>query len=225
VTNLDGTKTICREKLQSVVSNSGFTLLEIMIALLLLAIITTTSVSMLFLNIKGWESVSERSNEQIAGYLVATRVEHMIRNLSPLIWQQRKARQLAFSGDARHIQFIAPAPQQYQPGGLFEYRLTQENDPQSGQSLVLYYAPYYTHIKQFSLPEQGHRRILMSGLESVNFSFYGKQQNRFEVLWSDQWAQTDRYYPELIKISWVEQGASVSQEGIVRIRKHDSRSY
>jgi general secretion pathway protein J len=199
--------------------SGGFTLLEIMIAMLLLAVITTTSVSMLYINIKGWESVSKSSEEHMAEHLARSRVEQIIRTLLPFTWQQNRAHRLAFSGDAGYIQFIAPAPQQYQAGGLFEYRLVQERDSEQGLSLVLYYAPYYPNTKNFSLPDQGHRRILISGLASVEFSFYGKLQIRSEAEWTDQWAETNAFFPELIKISHTLEGANSPQQSIVRIRR------
>ncbi|MES9854399.1 MAG: prepilin-type N-terminal cleavage/methylation domain-containing protein [Candidatus Thiodiazotropha sp. L084R] len=217
--NHDHLEQLCRGRPRAHILSGGFTLLEIMIALLLLAVITTTSVSMLFLNIKGWERVSESSEVKIAEYLASARIEHLIRNLLPFTWQQKRARQLAFSGDAQHIQFIAPAPQQYQSGGLFEYRLAQERDSELGLSLVLYYAPYYPNIEQFSLPEEGRRRVLISGLQYMEFSFYGKPQNRPQPEWTDQWEQTYRYFPELIKISHTEEGLDLPQERYVRIRR------
>ena len=189
-----------------------------MIALLLLAIITTTSVSMLFLNIKGWESVSESSDRQIAEHLALARVENMIQHLLPISWREQQMRLLAFSGDAGHIQFIAPAPQQYQAGGLFEYRLADEFDSEQGHSLVLYYAPYYPDAKRFSIPEQGRRRILVPGLESVRFHYYGRKYERAEPEWTDLWERTSRRYPELVRISTVPGGGNTSpEERFVRI--------
>ncbi|MEW8624237.1 MAG: prepilin-type N-terminal cleavage/methylation domain-containing protein [Candidatus Thiodiazotropha sp.] len=203
-------------------NSAGFTLLEIMIALLLLAVITTTSVSMLFLNIKGWERVADNSDKQLAELLTMARVEQIIRNMIPLNWQQQnRTRLLSFTGDARQVQFIAPAPQQYQPGGLFEYRLALEDDFEQGASLVLDYIPYNPKKSQFVLPQEGRRRLLLSGLEHVEFSYFGLLPNRNEPEWSDLWEQLNNNYPELVKISFIEVGTSRPREKIVRIRRSD----
>ncbi|MCG7900500.1 MAG: prepilin-type N-terminal cleavage/methylation domain-containing protein [Candidatus Thiodiazotropha weberae] len=201
----------------------GFTLLEIMIALLLLTVITTTSVSMLFLNIKGWERVSDSSDRQLAELLTTARVEQIIRNIIPLTWQQKnRARLLAFMGDAQQVQFIAPAPQQYQPGGLFEYRLSLEDDFEQGRMLLLHYTPHNPKQSQFVLPQEGRRRILLSGLEHVEFSFFGFLPNRNEAEWTDRWEPLNNNYPELVKISFTEMGMTIPHEKIVRIRRNDS---
>jgi prepilin-type N-terminal cleavage/methylation domain-containing protein len=204
-------------------SCGGFTLLEIMIALLLLAIITTTSVSMLFLNIKAWERVTENSDRQLAEQLTTARMEQIIRNIIPLIWQQQnRVNQIAFSGDARHVQFIAPALQQYQPGGLFEYRLVLEDDFEQGVSLVLYYLPYHPENSQFVLPQRGHKRILLSGVDRAEFSFFGLLPNQTEAEWSDFWGALNANYPELVKISFTHAGMSAVNQRIVRIRRSNS---
>jgi prepilin-type N-terminal cleavage/methylation domain-containing protein len=209
------------KRANSAIACHGFTLLEIMIALLLLAIITTTSVSMLFLNLKGWERVAENSDRQLAEQLTTARVEQIIRNIIPMIWQQQnRVRQIAFSGDAQHVQFIAPAPQQYQPGGLFEYRLTLQEDFQQGTRLLLHYIPYQPNNRQFLLPQEGSKRILLSGLEKIEFSFFGLLPNRTEPEWTGEWQPLNGNYPELVKITLVEEGMRMPNERIVRIRRN-----
>ncbi|MCG7937646.1 MAG: prepilin-type N-terminal cleavage/methylation domain-containing protein [Candidatus Thiodiazotropha lotti] len=201
---------------------AGFTLLEIMIALLLLAVITTTSVSMLFLNIKGWERVTDSSDRQLAELLTTARVEQIIRNIIPLTWQHKnRVRLLAFMGDAQQVQFIAPAPQQYQPGGLFEYRLSLEDDFEQGRILLLHYTPHNPKNSQFVLPQEGRKRILLSGLEHVEFSFFGHLLNRNQPEWTDRWEPLNNNYPELVKISFTEMGMTTPHEKIVRIRRND----
>jgi prepilin-type N-terminal cleavage/methylation domain-containing protein len=224
VPNSDPFKPRDHEGKEIIADCKGFTLLEVMIALLLLVVIMTTSVSMLFLNIKGWESVSEASEDKITTHLVSARIEYMLRNLIPLTWQDRQSRYLAFSGDEHHVQFIAPAPQQYQSGGLFEYRLAQQHDSQQGLNLVLDYAPYYPQNRQFSLSDRGRgrRRILFTGLERIEFSFFGQLQPGSESEWVSRWSQNNRDYPELIRISHVALGRSGSKVHVVRVRRDRS---
>ncbi|MCG7910008.1 MAG: hypothetical protein JAY82_09565, partial [Candidatus Thiodiazotropha taylori] len=150
------------------------------------------------------------------------RVEQIIRNIIPLTWQkQNRIRELAFAGDAQQIQFIAPAPQQYQPGGLFEYRLSLQDDFEQGRILLLHYTPHNPKNSQFVLPQEGRKRILLSGLEQVEFSFFGLLLNRTEPEWSDRWEPLNNNYPELVKISFTEMGMTTPHEKIVRIRRND----
>ncbi|MCU7890936.1 MAG: prepilin-type N-terminal cleavage/methylation domain-containing protein [Candidatus Thiodiazotropha sp. (ex Ustalcina ferruginea)] len=198
----------------------GFTLLEVMVAMVLLAVIMTTSVSMLFLNIKGWEGLTESSDRILENHLILARVTTLVQHLTPLVWRnQRQQRGLAFSGNAQQLHFISPAPQQHAAGGLFEYLLTQESDPEQGMSLVLYYAPLHADSETLSLPESGSRRVMITGLDEVQFSFYGRKRDRTKPEWTDSWESESQLYPKLIRMTQRHRGEpALIQDRFIRIR-------
>ncbi|MCU7919545.1 MAG: prepilin-type N-terminal cleavage/methylation domain-containing protein [Candidatus Thiodiazotropha sp. (ex Epidulcina cf. delphinae)] len=198
----------------------GFTLLEVMVAMLLLAVIVTASASMLFLNIKGWEGLTESSDRVLEEHLILARVTTLVQQLTPLVWRDRQRRVLAFAGRANQLHFIAPAPQQHTAGGLFEYLLTEERDAEHGMSLVLYYAPAHPDDETLSLPRRGHRRVMMSGLDGAGFSFYGRKRERAEREWTDSWeAESDRY-PDLIRLTRFYGGdRTQARDHFIRIRR------
>ncbi|MET0026505.1 MAG: prepilin-type N-terminal cleavage/methylation domain-containing protein [Candidatus Thiodiazotropha sp.] len=179
---------------------AGFTLLEILIALLILATIVTSAISMLFINLKGWDQLAAHSDRQVAKQRIMTRVNNTIAQIQPISWTNPKGRQLAFIGEANLLQFIAPAPQPYAPGGLFEYRLSVEQDSVEGTRLVLMYRPYQPQERAFVLPDHGSQRVLLSGLDDMRFQYYGVQQGSRNPAWSELWLESARDYPELIEI-------------------------
>ncbi len=179
---------------------SGFTLLEILIALLILGIIVTSAVTMLFLNLKGWDRLVEHSDRQVARQRIMTRVENTIAQIQPISWQGPKGRQLAFTGEPHLLQFIAPAPQPYTPGGLFEFRLSVEQDSVEGNRMVLMYRPYQPQEHAFVLPQQGTQRVLLSDLGDMKFQYYGLPQGSVNPVWSELWQESARDYPQLIGI-------------------------
>ncbi len=181
-------------------SQAGFTLLEILIALLILATMVTSAVSMLFINLKGWDQLVEHSDHQVAQQRIMTRIEKTLAQILPISWQTPKGRQLAFVGEPNLLQFLAPAPQPYRAGGLFEYRISVEQDSVEGTRLVLMYRPYQPQDRHFTLPDQGGRRVLMSGLEEVRFQYYGQLQGSKDPVWSELWVEGMRDYPQLIGI-------------------------
>ncbi|MCU7932604.1 MAG: prepilin-type N-terminal cleavage/methylation domain-containing protein [Candidatus Thiodiazotropha sp. (ex Codakia rugifera)] len=203
----------------------GFTLLEVMVAMVLLAVIMTTSASMLFLNIKGWEGLTENSDRILENHLILARVTTMVQHLTPLVWKnQRQQRGLAFSGNAQQLHFISSAPQQHAAGGLFEYLLRQESDPeQEGMSLVLYYAPLHPDREEFSLPERGSRRVMITGLDEVQFSFFGNKRDRVKPEWTDSWESVSHLYPKLIRMTQRHGGEqAMIQDRFMRIRRQST---
>jgi prepilin-type N-terminal cleavage/methylation domain-containing protein len=181
--------------------NCGFTLLEVMVAMLLLAVIMTTSVSMLFLNIRGWEGLTEHTDATLREHLIEKRLGSMIHHLTPLVWQGQQQRALALYGDTRQLHFLSKAPRQYRAGGLFEYLLVEESTADQGSSLVLYYAPVDPNTSELTLPGDGARRVMMSGLSTVRFSYFGSKTVRESNEWHDSWESNAVRYPDLIRLT------------------------
>ncbi|MET0065264.1 MAG: prepilin-type N-terminal cleavage/methylation domain-containing protein [Candidatus Thiodiazotropha sp.] len=199
---------------------AGFTLLEILIALLILATIASSAISMLFLNLKGWDRLTEQSDRQVTQQRVMTRMERIISQLTPLSWQSVKGRQLAFIGEPDLLQFIAPAPQPYAAGGLFEYRFSVERDSLQGARVVLTYRPYQPQDSAFTLPDQGVQRVLLSGLGDLQFQYFGTPQGSRQADWNALWPAATRNYPQLIGIQETAADGAIHQRYIALRQWH-----
>ena len=180
--------------------SQGFTLLEIMVAMLLLSVIVTFSVSLLFTNIRSWDSLVSDSEASLDETLINHRLVEMVSHLIPMVWKSGGERRLAFAGEPDRLQFISRAPQQYRASGLFEYLLVQEFDSDNRVNLVLYYAPYYPGQTQFRLPEEGVRRPLYSDTGWVRFSYLGTQEPGRQPDWWDRWESDSTDYPLALSV-------------------------
>jgi general secretion pathway protein J len=201
--------------------SNGFTLLEIMVAMLLLAVIMTTSVTMLFINLQGWERLTAHSDSNLEEHLITNRLASMIQHLVPLIWRDRTQRALALSGETQRLQFLSKAPQQHIDGGLFEYLLVQEYLPEQGYSLVLYFSPLDPTATEMSLPESGDRRVLLSGLEALEFTYYGRKQKLEQPAWYSSWEAESQRYPDLVRLTLHYPGAEEeTRENFFRIQQN-----
>ena len=179
---------------------AGFTLLEIMVSMLLLAVIVTASVSLLFINIRGWDALVADSERSIDEFLITNRLRDALRQLYPLVWDNGGERRLAFDGESDRVHFVSRAPLQYRKGGFFEYLLVRESDTENGSTLVLYYAPYYPDQTAFRLPEAGERRRLTDSDGGVAFSYWGSKRAGEELAWSERWERSLDNYPRMIAI-------------------------
>lgn len=179
---------------------TGFTLLEIMVAMILLSVIITSSVSLLFLNIRGWDALTADSEQALDESLIKQHIRDAISTLSPIVRQTAEGRRLAFVGEPKQLHFVSPAPQQYLPGGLFEYLLREERDSENRYSLVLYYAPYRPDATDFVLPEEGEKRTLIADTGGVGFSYFGLSRRAGQPGWQESWSSDKADYPQIIRI-------------------------
>ena len=169
---------------------AGFTLLEIMVAMLLLAVIVTASISLLFINIRGWDGLVSDSEKAFDVTLINERLTTALRFLSPRVWRVGGEKRLAFLGAPDKVRFISQAPLQYGAGGLFEYLLVQELDSENRPGLVLYYAPYRPDRSEFVLPEEGERRLLFADTGRVAFSYWRSKNHQGTREWWRQWEKS-----------------------------------
>lgn len=182
--------------------SAGFTLLEIMVAMLLLTVIVTSSVSLLFMNIRGWDGLVNDSEAALGETLIHDRLTQILRHLSPMVWKSGGERSLAFAGERDRVHFISLAPQQYRAGGLFEYLLVQEYDGDNRANLILYYAPYYPGQTEFRLPEEGEQRALFVDTGGVTFSYLGQQERGRQVDWWERWESGAADYPLAVRLEF-----------------------
>ena len=181
---------------------AGFTLLEIMVAMLLLSVIITASVSLLFLNIRGWDALTSDSEAALDESLINHRVRGTISLLSPIVWQTREGRRLAFEGEAKQLHFISAAPQQYTSGGLFEYLLQEQLDSENRYTLTLRYAPYHPDETAFALPKTGDMRILNADTGGVTFAYYGIARRGGQPEWRERWDSDMEGYPQIVRLTF-----------------------
>lgn len=196
--------------------SAGFTLLEVMVAMLLLSVIITSSVSLLFMNIRGWDGLVADSEMTLGETLINDRLVQALRHLSPMVWKTGGERRLAFEGEPESVHFISQAPQQYRAGGLFEYFLVQEFDSDNRANLILYYAPYFPGQSEFSPLQDRTRRILMTDTGGISFSYFGANQRNRETDWWERWEPDSEDYPVIVRINFVgREGGGIPTELVV----------
>jgi hypothetical protein len=101
----------------------------------------------------------------------------------------------------RQVRFIAPPPQQQASAGLFEFALTAEQpEPGAAARLVLSYAPFNPSATQFRVPRIGQRVVVVDGLKSASFAYYGAPDPKQEPRWQRQWDADAEALPQMIRL-------------------------
>lgn len=181
---------------------AGFTLMELLVALLLLSLIATLSLSGIRLGVRTWETVGNRAEDTGRSQMVRAFLSRELSQTTPLLLAASgNLRRIAYEGDSESLIFIAPLAPQFGLGGLQRMRLVIIDDPDSaeqGKSLVLTRRPYYRD-DEFSVDgESDESHILLDGIADAEFSYRGAEGGG-EDSWSDEWRDREAP-PKLVRL-------------------------
>jgi len=178
---------------------AGFTLLEIMVAMVMLGLIVTTAFGALRLGERSWEAGLARSGDTETLRAVSGLLQRQLNQALPQTWSEGKKTRIAFSGTDHALRFIAPSPSRHAASGLYEYTLSGE--PQAdGAALVLHYQLHDPGDAGFQPDDsQGTRVSLVAGLQSVDFAYFGSPSNDDPPRWHAYWSDSSQGLPRLVR--------------------------
>ena len=178
----------------------GFTLLEVLVAMVVLSLIMTTAFGALRLGERSWEAGLARAGENETLRTVAEVLQRQFKQALPLSWTEDTETTLAFSGDYEQLRFIAPSPQHHGATGLFEYTLMVEQDD-SINRLVLYYRLHDPDSNGFEPDSSERQRVLLvDEIKSARFSYFGAPVTDDPPAWHSHWNNDAEAFPQQVSI-------------------------
>lgn len=178
----------------------GFTLVELVVALLLLSLISATLFGVFRTAGHSVEAGERRTDDAASIRLVEDFLRAQWENAHPL--RQRKTLEfpLIFEGGRDQLTYVSALPPRVLGGGLWVWRLHVVHEGQHGK-LVLEHAIPDTSGKtalKFS-PEK--RSVLADRVESVTFQYYGIVGEAMNAVpnWSNVWSDAQRL-PQMIRM-------------------------
>jgi general secretion pathway protein J len=170
---------------------SGFTLMELLVAMALLALMTTALLSTLQTS-RHTTRLLERTEQDSSIESIATHLRRSI-EAARIVYQNRQEGQaeLSFRGSSGLLRLTTVSDGRLEVGGLYtvEYALSA-SDNGNGLGLVTRRQPYRpTGAEEYS--EQRETLILIDGLQSLRFRYFGSPAADLEPLWLDEWPRAD----------------------------------
>lgn len=192
----------------------GFTLLEVLVAMVLLSTTLTLAFAGLQQTARGWQAqidVGDRLELQAA-------VDELLRRQLLLAIPDYEGgavdpagleRKPVFEGDSSRARWLGPLAASGAGSGLYQMALAIESDPDAeGGQLVFSYALDDPAPQPRGEP-QWQRRVLLRGLPDLRFSYWGRSGLAETLDWHDQWQPQDNRAPLLLRI----EAASSRDEG------------
>ncbi|MDG4555299.1 MAG: prepilin-type N-terminal cleavage/methylation domain-containing protein [Candidatus Competibacter sp.] len=175
---------------------SGFTLLELLVAITLMGLVLVVLYSGLRLGLNGWDSGERRAE---ATNRLRSVQEFLRRQLAQSmtvyeINNERWERFAVFSGRAEEIEFVAPMPARLGRGGLYRMRIGMAD----GQ-LRLRWRPYLPGD-----PAAGEEKetVLLDGVSAMEWAYFGPERDGDQEpsRWRADWVSVARR-PLLVRLN------------------------
>lgn len=176
----------------------GFSLIELLISLTLLAMIMTLLVAGLRMASVSWERSYQRLERAQEQRLVEQFIIRELSQAHPLRIREDGKVRLAFEGEPKAVRFAGVLPPHRGVGGTHVIWLTAERGD-NGEQLVL----SYRLARPNSLTNDSHdtqeRTMLLDGLANVEFEYYGSAEDEQGASWQRHWQQRQRL-PQMIRL-------------------------
>jgi len=196
--------TCSRAKPGPLVSQAGFSVLELLISLALLALIFAGAPAALRLGQRAWET-SEDLDRIGTATAALSFIEQRLLQAMPLYERLDDGRlRIAFNGSADSISFIAPARIGENGGGLYRFELTGGAAADARRGLQLRWTLY----RPFSQLAETSGRMLDQEVVDARFRYFGPIKVNEASDWVDQWTRTD-VLPQLVEIRLITRNSAL----------------
>ena len=178
----------------------GFTLLELIIAMLLTGMVMAVLYGGFRLGINSWDRGDARATRLNEVRMSQDFLRRQLRQ-SVTVYRndEREGRIVYFDGRGDRIGWVAPMLRYLGMGGLYYIELDRAGDPEDGQ-LRLRWAPYNPANEEDVLESDGvEQTVLLTGVTDFGVEYFGPEDDTADPDWHDEWTNVNQR-PELIRI-------------------------
>ncbi len=174
---------------------SGFTLLELIVAITLMGLVLVVLYSGLRLGLNSWDGGEQRAEATNRLRLTQEFLRRQLtQSLAAYHTNDQQQRVVTFTGQADQIEFIAPMLAQLGQGGLYRVRIEAADG-----RLWIRWRPYLP-----TDPEAGEQRetVLLEGVSQVEWAYFGVEPDQPEssAQWRTDWSNAEQR-PRLVRLN------------------------
>jgi general secretion pathway protein J len=182
-------------------AQSGFTLVEIVLALVLLGAMMIALYGGLTFALRSWDA-GEVNGRRVADWRIAENfLRREVSEVFPLRWKDANFLKFAFEGERDHVHFVSSRAAGVALGGLSLVGIELEPgaEPRSPRNLVMRRTMADDDANDFAPLADGQKSILIAGVDSVEFAYFGSENDFTEPAWIDAWKWPARM-PQMIRL-------------------------
>jgi general secretion pathway protein J len=200
--------------------NRGFTLVELLIALVLMSLIMVLLFSGLDLGRRSWHSAAETTARQSDQRLAFDYLKRSLGGMYNEMIDTEDGPQPLFYGDEKLLRWVGPTASQAGLGGASLFRLeilgvddkkvlllkrwlyhpeVLEQEPQAGRDWRAPVAEEWQPADQDALPVRYSEHLLLRELSDIQLSYYGSLQRGVPDEWHSEWQESEKL-PQMIRL-------------------------
>jgi len=175
---------------------TGFTLIEVMIAMTLLSLMVALLFGSLKTSAESWNKGETKIAEVNEKAVVYQFFKRHLPSIRPL-WDDfsDEERQFSFQGEQHKLQFVSVFPASAGRKGFQLFEIVFDDN--EGQVKVLL-TPFYPAVDEQQWEEE--EVVLLDNVEEFKISYFGMESMDSEGMWADSWREKENL-PSLIKIT------------------------
>jgi general secretion pathway protein J len=199
-------------------SQAGFTLIELVVAMALLGTMMVLLYSGLTFSLRSWDAGEVNGRRTADRRIGENFLRRELSELFPMRWKDAMMVRFAFDGQAQRLRFVSSRPAGVSQGGLslVSLEIEQEPGPARVRNLVMRRAMPDDDAKDFTPLDHAERTVLIAGIDSVAFDYFGSENDFSQPQWTNSW-KFDARIPELIRMRVKADEGAAAQEMVVRI--------
>ena len=198
---------------------AGFTLIEVVLAMVLLGIMMLLLYSGLTFAMRSWDAAELAGTRATDQRIGANFLRRELGETFPMRWKEPTVLHFAFEGKAHTLRFVSSRPPGIQSAGLSLVGLSvEELGDRRRRDLVMRRAMPDDEAKDFGPLERTEDKptVLIAGVRDVSFSYFGSQNDFSDPQWVEEWTWANRM-PLMVRVRVAFADGTVMPEMLVRM--------
>jgi general secretion pathway protein J len=180
---------------------TGFTLIEIVVAMVILGALMLLMWSGLTFAMRSWEAGDRVGRGAADRRIGEAFLRRELGELFPMRWKDPMKVVLAFEGASDRLRFVSSRPAGVSMGGLALVGIEVEGDARRGERhLYMRRALPDDTAQSFDPLASAEPSILIADVDAVKFQYFGGETDFQDPSWRDEWKVPDKI-PQLVRVS------------------------
>lgn len=182
-------------------AHSGFTLVEVVLAMVLLGTMMLLLYGGLNFSLRSWNAGDANGRRVADGRIADNFMRREVGELYPMRWQDPNVLRYAFEGTQHELRFVSSRRAGVSAGGLSVVAIQAEQgaEPRT-HDLMMRRAQASGDVNDFTPLEKAQPSVLLAGIDSVDFTYFGAANDFSDPEWTDEWKYPARM-PQLVRMT------------------------